>query len=97
MMGYKITSVEGNKAYIKHDLRDELGGFITLLKSIEGELGGRIIQLDGDDIRYRIQTDPFDLVYQWDTELGLTVIAPEGTDMDKVVDMLNGHIDKLNN
>ena len=56
MMGYEITSIEDNWIFIKHDYRDELDGFIMLMKSIEGDLDGRIIQMDGEDIQYIIQT-----------------------------------------
>ena len=79
------------------DYRDELDGFILLLKSIEGDIGGRIIQMDGDDIRYMIQNDPYDLVFKWDVTSGTAVIVPEGTDIDAVIRLLEDHFDKLNN
>ncbi|MCR5830684.1 MAG: hypothetical protein K6G67_00905 [Lachnospiraceae bacterium] len=97
MMGYEITSIEDNRIYIKHDYRDELDGFILLLKSIEGDIGGRIIQMDGDDIRYMIQNDPYDLVFKWDVTSGTAVIVPDGTDIDAVIRLLEDHFDKLNN
>ena len=97
MMGYEITSIKDNQIFIKHDYRDELDGFIMLLKSIEGDLGGRIIQLDGDDIQYRIVNDPYDLVFRWDVKFGTAVIVPEDKPVDAVVSMLEYHFDKLNN
>ena len=97
MMGYEITSIEDDRIYIKHDYRDELDGFIMLLKSIEGDLNGRIIQMDGDDVRYTIQNDPYNLVFQWDVRSGTAVIVPPGQDMEAVVSMLEYHFDKLNN
>ena len=68
MMGYEITSIEDNWIFIKHDCRDELDGFIMLMKSIEGDVGGRIIQMDGDDIRYTIMNDPYNLIFRWDVK-----------------------------
>ena len=96
MMGYSITAIEGNWIFIRHDLRDELDGFIMLVKSIAGELDGRIIQMDGEDIQYTIQNDPYNLVYRWDSKVGIAVIVPDVNGIDDVVVMLKSHIDKLN-
>jgi hypothetical protein len=97
MMGYEITSIRDNQIFIKHDYRDELDGFIMLLKSIEGDLGGRIIQMDGDDIRYTIVNDPYNLVFRWDVKYGTAVIVPDAANVDAVKAMLEYHFDKLNN
>ena len=96
-MGYEITSIEDNWIFIKHDYRDELDGFIMLLKSIEGDVGGRIIQMDGDDIQYMIQNDPYDLVFRWDVKFGTAVIVPDAGNIGAVVNMLESHFEKLNN
>ena len=96
-MGYEITSIEGNRIFIRHDYRDELDGFIMLLKSIEGDLGGRIIQMDGNDVCYTIQNDPYNLAFKWDVKFGTAVIVPDENDIDAVVDMLRSHFDRLNN
>ena len=97
MMGYEITSIEDNWIFIKHDYRDELDGFIMLMKSIEGDLDGRIIQMDGEDIQYIIQNDPYNLVFRWDVKSGPAVIVPDSANMDEVVKMLEYHFNKLNN
>jgi|P827metagenome_2_1110787.scaffolds.fasta_scaffold14833_3 hypothetical protein len=97
MMGYEITSIRDNQIFIKHDYRDELDGFIMLLKSIEGDLNGRIIQMDGDDIRYTIVNDPYNLVFRWDVKYGTAVIVPDAANVDAVKAMLEYHFDKLNN
>ncbi|MBQ8665728.1 MAG: hypothetical protein IJ526_02555 [Lachnospiraceae bacterium] len=97
MMGYEITSIEDNWIFIKHDYRDELDGFIMLMKSIEGDLDGRIIQMDGEDIQYIIQNDPYNLVFRWDVKSGTAVIVPDLANMDEVVKMLKYHFNKLNN
>ncbi len=97
MMGYEITSIEDDRIYIKHDYRDELDGFIMLLKSIEGDVNGRIIQMDGDEVKYTIQNDPYNLVFKWDVKSGTAVIVPPGCDIDAVIRMLEDHFDKLNN
>ncbi len=97
MMGYEITSIEDNRIFIRHDYRDELDGFIMLLKSIEGDVGGRIIQMDGNDACYTIQNDPYDLAFKWDAGSGTAVIVPDESNIDAVVDMLEYHFNKLNN
>ncbi len=97
MMGYEITSIRDNQIFIKHDYRDELDGFIMLLKSIEGDLNGRIIQMDGDDIQYMIVNDPYNLVFRWDVKYGTAVIVPDAANVDAVRAMLEYHFDKLNN
>ncbi|MBR1909300.1 MAG: hypothetical protein IJ821_01805 [Lachnospiraceae bacterium] len=97
MMGYEITSIEDNWIFIKHDYRDELDGFIMLMKSIEGDLDGRIIQMDGEDIQYIIQNDPYNLVFRWDVKSGTAVIVPDTANIDEVVKMLEYHFKKLNN
>ena len=96
MMGYQIKGTESNKILIRHDLRDELDGFITLMKSIASELDGRILQMDGDIVRYTISQDPFDLVYEWDSNQGITVIVKSESDIEAVIDMLKTHFEKLN-
>lgn len=97
MMGYEIASIEDHRIFIRHDYRDELDGFIMLMKSIESDVGGRIIQMDTDDIRYCIQGDPYDLIFVWDVKYGNAVIVPENGDMDQVVALLKDHFERLNN
>jgi len=95
MLRFQITSIEDNWILISHDYRDALDGFIMLMKSIEGELGGRIIQMDGEDIQYVIQGDPYNLVFRWDAAFGIAVIVNNMADMDNVIAMLEYHFKKL--
>ena len=95
MLGFQITSIEENWIFIRHDYRDALDGFIMLMKSIEAELDGRIIQMDGEDIQYIIQKDPFNLIYRWDAAFGIAVIVNDMADMNDVVAMLEYHFRKL--
>ena len=67
-----------------------------MLKSIESELDGRIVQMDGDDIQYTIQKDPYNLIFKWDASVGMVVIVSDMKDMDSVTKMLTSHFDKLN-
>lgn len=96
-MGYHISSMSDGCIYIEHDCRDELDGFIMMLKSIEGELGGRIHQMDGNDVQYTISGDPYELVYKWDSQYGIAVAVNNPEYMNDVVAMLNNHFNKLNN
>lgn len=95
MLGFEITSIEENWIFIRHDYRDALDGFIMFMKSIEGDVNGRIIQMDGEDIQYIIQQDPFNLIYRWDASFGIAVIVPDMKDMDAVIQMLEYHFRKL--
>jgi len=96
-MDYEITSIRDNWIFIRHSYRDELDGFIVLIKSIEGELDGRIIQVDGSIIQYMIDKDPYRLVYRWDTKEGIVVIMENEKDREAVLQMLNYHFRKLSN
>ena len=96
MMGYEITSTEGRRIYIKHNLRDELNGFIMLIKTIESELSGRIVQIDGDDIQYIIQGDPKEVVYRWESGCNIVAVTKQEADVAEVVDMLKSQFEKLN-
>lgn len=95
-MDYEITSIRDNWIFIRHNYRDELDGFIMLIKSIEGELDGRIIQVDSDVIQYTIDKDPYHLVYRWDTKEGIAVILENMNDEEAVLQMLQYHFEKLN-
>ena len=97
-MRYEIISAEDDSIHIIHDYRDQLDGFIMLIKSIEGELDGRILQLDGDEIRYVIDNDPYDLTYCWVASEGnaeIVVNLKDPSDMDEVREMLERHFDRL--
>lgn len=96
-MDYEITSIQDNWIYIQHNYRDKLDGFIMLIKSIEGELDGRIVQVDGNEIQYTIEKDPYHLVYRWDTKEGIVVILENVEDTEAVLQMLQYHFEKLNN
>lgn len=96
-MDYEIISIKDNWIYIRHNYRDELDGFILLIKSIEGELDGRILQVDGDIIQYTIDKDPYHLVYRWDTKEGIVIIMEDVADTEAVLKMLEFHFQKLSN
>lgn len=96
VMEYKVYAIKDNMIYIQHNYRDELDGFIMLLKSIEGELDGRIIQIDSNDVQYMIDRDPYGLVYRWDTKEGIVVVMQDAQQTDEVLGMLQYHFDKLN-
>ncbi|MFT3985448.1 MAG: hypothetical protein QM697_16210 [Lachnospiraceae bacterium] len=94
-MDYEIISIQENWIFIRHNYRDELDGFIMLIKSIEGELDGRIIQVDGSEIQYTIDKDPYHLIYRWDTREGIVVILENKDDTESVLQMLQYHFEKL--
>lgn len=96
-MGYQIRYIEDCNIFIEHDCRDELDGFIMMLKTIESEIGGRIFQMDGDEVCYTISGDPFELVYKWDSSSGISIVVGNKEHLDEVVVMLETQFDKLNN
>ncbi len=87
-MDYEIISIQENWIFIRHNYRDELDGFIMLIKSIEGEL-------DGSEIQYTIDKDPYHLIYRWDTREGIVVILENKDDTESVLQMLQYHFEKL--
>lgn len=96
-MGYQIRNIEKCNIFIEHDCRDELDGFIMMLKTIESEIGGRIFQMDGDEVCYTISGDPYELIYRWDSQSGISVLVSKQEYLDEVVNMLELQFAKLNN
>ncbi len=94
-MNYEIVAVEENRIYMRYHYRDELDGFIMLLKSIEGEVDGRILQVDGNEIQYTIEKDPYGLIYKWDSKEGIVIFMEHAQDADRVIEMLQYQFQKL--
>ena len=58
----------------EEDARESLDPFVDLLKTItkkcnDGQWEGKVYQTS--DMRYKIQNDPLDLTYQWDSMFGI--------------------------
>ena len=87
---YKIISIDEKQRWIflqadEWDL-EEPDSFNFLVKKIRSQVNGEIVDI-GDD-RYRIKNDPCNLIYQWDSLFGITIIYPSNVTSGKVVEFL---------
>ena len=87
---YKIISIDEKQRWIflqadEWDL-EEPDSFNLLIKMISDHVKGDIIVM-GDD-RYRIKNNPCNLIYQWDSLFGITIIYPSNITSDRVVEFL---------
>lgn len=73
--------------FISSDDYDEPDEFITLLKSYRDKLQGEIMEVS-DMMQYKISNDELNLVFQWDSCFGITVVVPQSTDLNKAYDTL---------
>lgn len=75
-MNYKYEIMMINEKdrwiFIKHEDWDEDDAFVNLIKSIQKDCNGKIIDIG--DVRYKIEGSDFDLIYQWDSCFGTVVI-----------------------
>jgi hypothetical protein len=70
--------------------------FVNLLKYIQEEIGGKIVQTDKNDIQYQIVGDKMHLIYQWDSCFGISVIVPERMNRELAYHFLEVCCTKLN-
>lgn len=92
---YKICIVSEKSHWIHiHDNSNgyEYDPFVFLVKYFQGE--SKLICVG--EVQYRIEEDPFELVYQWDSCFGIVVIYKDKDDKDSVLSFLQRHIDELN-
>lgn len=87
---YKIISIDEKQRWIflqadEWDL-EEPYSFNFLVKKIRSQVNGEIVDI-GDD-RYRVKNDPCNLVYQWDSLFGITIIYPRSVAKNKVIEFL---------
>ena len=93
---YKITSIDEHERWVflqadEWDL-EESDSFIFLVKKICSQVNGEIIDISDD--RYRIKNDPCNLIYQWDSLFGITIIYPRSVAKDTVIDFLGFVLNK---
>lgn len=67
--------------------------FDFLVKYIQGE---RKLYSVGED-QYRIEKDPYKLIYQWDSCFGIVIIYKDEDDRETVLSFIQEKINKLNN
>ena len=97
-MGYRVDS-SGNSSWILifHEYATvDTDSFVALLKSVQSELGGKIVKVRNEDVQYMIDNDPMELVFQWDSCFGNVVIIQDGRYRDSAVALLERRCIKLN-
>lgn len=87
---YKISLVDENSCWIflscdEYDI-EEPDSFVELVKRIAKNISGKIIDLG--DIRYRIEGEELNLIFQWDSCFGMVVEYSDNVSKEKVVQFL---------
>lgn len=91
---YKILDIKGDYWIFLHCDEDDLDysdAFIELVKRAQKILGGKIIDLG--DMRYRIEGDSLNLIFQWDTLFGIVVEYPKTVLLEEAVQFLKNICD----
>lgn len=85
--------------YIFFDIYDseEPDSFINLLKEYRNHLGGNVKKVSKDDTQYVIDNDPYQLMFQWDSCFGITVVVPYKSNLKESYDFLVDFCNQLNN
>lgn len=92
MYTYKIGNVSETDKWIyvkciEENSVDESESFVELLKTIaikwnNSEWNGKISSVG--NMRYKVENDPIDLVYQWDDLFGIVFEYKDNTNLDAV-------------
>lgn len=77
------------------DSFDEPSEFVEFVKEYQAHLSGEIYKVS-NDMQYGIDNDPLNLIFQWDSNFGITVIVPEETDISTAENALREICNKLN-
>ena len=78
---YRLESISKERwIFISCDSFDEPDEFVALVKEYQEQLRGKLIAVS-DATQYSIMNDPLELIFQWDTLFGITVIVPLKTDI----------------
>lgn len=93
---YKINIVDEKEKwiFIGHDDWDESDPFVNLLRIIQKDCNGKIIEVG--DMQYKVEGSNYDLVYQWDSCFGSVVIYNTKEQKEPVLEFLESYFDKLN-
>jgi len=92
---YKIISVDEKERWIFIGNADpsESNAFINLVKAIQSDRNGELICVG--EMQYKIEGDPFGLIYQWDSCFGSVVIYAYNEQKDAVLEFLQIYFIKL--
>lgn len=97
-MGYEVSDINSEGwIFIYHeDSIDETDSFERLIKSIQQEIGGKIIRIQEDDDLFKLENDKMGMVFQWDSCFGNVVRVEDMRYGDKILQLLKKHCKKLN-
>jgi len=73
--------------FIYCEYYDEIEEYIIFLKEYELLLSGKIFSVS-DDCQHGIDNDPLNLIFQWDSCFGITVIVPYKTSLDAAIEVM---------
>lgn len=73
--------------FIFSDYPDEPDEFVALVKAYSNMVHGKITEVS-ESMQYKIDNDELGLIFQWDDCFGITVIAPQFTDLDRAYETL---------
>lgn len=92
---YKIIMVNEEERWIFISDSDpfESDAFVNLVKAIQSDLNGKLTCVG--EVQYKIEGDPFGLIYQWDSCFGSVVIYENNEQKDAVVEFLQNYFIKL--
>lgn len=90
---YKIKRINKTNKWIyvedKYSLYNEVDAFIHLVKAISVRNGGNIINVG--EMQYRISSDKFDLIYQWDDLFGIVIVYKDSDKVEEVIEYLKNY------
>ncbi|MDR2903227.1 MAG: hypothetical protein LBU77_01785 [Clostridiales bacterium] len=95
---YKVESISHDRWIFissENSLHDP-DEFIALIKEYQLQIGGEIVAVS-EDTQYALTNDPLQLVFQWDSLFGITVVVPDETDIvfaEKTMHLLCDHLNK---
>ena len=95
MYKLELTSKERWIFIFSDNSLEEPDEFVELVKEYQIEIGGEIIAVS-EETQYTITNDPLQLVFQWDTLFGITVIVPHNTKISDAENAMYFLCEKLN-
>ena len=94
---FQVITVDRERwIFISADFSTEdPNSFIKLVKEYQSQCDGKVCKVS-DNTQYSIDCDPLNLIFQWDSCFGITVVVPHRTDIAIAEKTLKDLCDKLN-
>jgi len=91
----EISPTSERWIYINCQYYDESDEFGIFVREYASQLDGKIFAVS-DQTQYGIDNDPLNLILQWDSCFGITVIVPYETDLSAAMEAMQKHCDIVN-